>query len=232
MAVKHASDKSAVRASIQGGRSARDRTQGRRSLIGAVLAAIIAFILIGLILSGISILGQRRLSQLRDQAILPSPPRHTVHPAPGLGAPAPLVEHPNRMQAPAPIVPLADPAPLAALPAPIDSVLRPIIPSAPPPAPTPLPPASLPPAVRALAQLEFSRIREAILARPDTRVNPSQFQRPQVTDNFIQIYRESRPAPETIREIVESRRPLPTLAERRAQALLARASAPTTKPSD
>lgn len=232
MAVKQTSEKSAGRESVQGGRSARDRIQGRRPLVGAVLAAIVAFILIGLILSGISILGQRRLARLRDQAIMPMPPRRAVRPAPGLGAPSPLPEYLNRSQGPAPLIPPAEPAPIVALPAPTDGAPPPIVSSAPRAAPAPLLPTALAPAVRSVAQLELSRIRKAILARPDTQVNPSGFQRPEITDNLIQRYRESRLDPETIREIVQSRRPLPALAERRAQALLVRASAPTTRPSD
>lgn len=201
----------------------------RRAVLGTLLAGFIAFLLITIILAIVSAMGERRLAQLRNEAMAPIPARPPVmvRPALGLQVPQPLVVRPTLPRTPGPddvpaVAPL-DPFHQGAAPGLQEP---PAVAAQPAPVIAPLPQELFLPARQEFA-VPFDRIRDAFLAKPDTQLNLAESQRPSATRDLMQIRTESRLLPEAARELADQRRPMQTLAERRAQAILAR-----TSPSD
>jgi hypothetical protein len=198
----------------------------RRAVLGTLLAGVIAFLLIAIILAIVSAMGERRLAQLRSQAMTPIPARPPVliRPSLGLQVPAPLPVRPTiprtadaeGVHPVAPLDPFNQPAGA--------ELHEPPAVAAPPPSVAALQPQELYPPARQNFGIPSSRLSDAFLARPDTQLNLPQFQRPSATQDLVQIRTESRLLPEAARELADQRRPMQTLAERRAQAIMARAS--------
>lgn len=199
----------------------------RRAIFGTLLAAVIAFLLIAIILAIVSAMGERRLAQLRSQSIAIAPLRShpALRPALGLQVPDALVVRPT-----APRIPDADDRPrVAALdpfnPAPAATIHEPPAFAQQPPPVVPLQPQELYRAARQNSGIPSTLYSSAFLARPDSRVNLDQIPHPSATQDLTQIRTASRLLPDAARELVEQRRPMQTLAERRAQAAMARTAA-------
>jgi hypothetical protein len=197
----------------------------RRAVLGTLLAGIIAFLLIAIILAIVSAMGDRRLAQLRSEAMTTSPiaPRVVLRPALGLQVPEPLVIRPTIPRTPADEVPGVAPLDPFHQPGIPELHEPPVVAAQPPPVIAPQPQELYLPVRQNLA-VPFDRIRDAFLARSDTQVNLAQFQRPGATADLSQIRGQSRLLPEAARELADERRPMQTLAERRAQAIMARTS--------
>jgi hypothetical protein len=201
----------------------------RRAVLGTLLAGIIAFLLIAIILAIISAMGERRLAQLRSEAMtaIPARPPVLVRPSLGLQVPEPLPVRPTILRTADsddlhPVAPLDPFNPAAGA-----DLHEPPAVAAPPPSVAALQPEELYPPARQNFGIPSSRISDAFLAKPDTRLNLAQSQQPSATQDLMQIRGQSRLLPEAARELADQRRPMQTLAERRAQAILAR-----TSPSD
>lgn len=210
------------------------RPQRGRSLLGALLAGIVALLLIGIVLVIILQLGRMRLSQLGTKqpavAVPPPPAPHPTREALGLQAPPPIVERPVRIEVPQ--EPEAKiPQPISALPpAELPPALQlPAVGAVPQAAPVP-PTHRAPPVWQALAGLPYDRIYGAFLWRPP-QPKPVTIDRPTVTQDLVQLHQAGVLAPEAARSIVQERRPLQTLAEIRSQATMLRSPSPTTQPS-
>lgn len=201
-----------------------------RSLLGTLLAGVLALLLIAIVLAIVSKIGQLRLAQLGRQTATIAPLSHSNRQALGLQAPLPIPEGVVRPEipagidsnVPAPIVP----APQAALPPALqlpDAV----------PLPGQVQPARRPaPIWQTIAALPYDRIYSAFLWKPATTAPPVQpVARPAVTEDFMRLHRDSLLTPAAARVIAEQRSPQPTLAQLRAQAAMLRAPAPATQPS-
>lgn len=215
------------------------RPQRSRAVVGTLLAAVIAFILIAIVLAIISTLGERRLSLLPGRSIAPVAVHHySSRETPGLSAPSPLptirstVPSLNPADGPEHAHGLAAGPPAGMAPA------ARVSPQAPPEAAlVPAPAATFPPPTtewqvrKVFASLPFTRIHDAFLWKPYTEPNPKALQRPEPDENLVQLRQASRLTPEAVRTIVEQRRPMATLAQARAQASMHRANPATTQPS-
>jgi hypothetical protein len=197
-----------------------------------VLASVVAFLLIALTLAIISALGERRLAQLRSQAFGPVSLPRAVRPTPGLQAPLPVPERTTVQRFSDPQEPRAIAPPGAGGNPPIVAAPQFPTPIAVPMAPLAvIQPQQFSRPIRPDLAVAISRIRDAFLGRPDAGVNLTQFRRPVPTEDLVHVRVESRLSPQAMRQLAEARRATQTLADRRAEARLARSSVATTRPS-
>lgn len=211
-----------------------------RVSLEVMLAGLIALALVVVILAGVFSVGQRWLGRVQSplpggRVAAPQAQRTT----PGLRAPSQLPQAQAR-----PI----DPIPLAAAPAPAPEAppdeaasMPPGAASVAPAAPVAAVPPGEQPAVTParpsislgeyLGFVQFTKIRNAYLNRPDPLVNSGKVQRPQPTGDMALARAQGRLTPEAVRALLARRQAMQPLADLRSEARMNRPGQPATQPS-
>jgi hypothetical protein len=225
----------------------RPRRSFRVSL-EAALAGLIALALIVMVLAGVFSLGARRLGGVQTAPAVVVPQSHAPRGTPGLQAPMPLPQARARPTEPLPMAtepPAApDPHDASGSEALVQPNAAPVSPLAHvatvPPFNAAAAPAAASPAVGTgmslgdyLGFVQFTKIRDAYLNRPDPIVNPTKIQRPQPTDDLAQARSQGWLTPQAARALAARRQAMQSLTDRRARARLDpnRPASPSTQPS-
>lgn len=222
-------------AAMQSSESNEPRRRLRFS-IEALLAGLLALAIIVIILAGAFSLGRRRLAQFQTSGTSAGAPR-VSRATPGLQAPPPLPQARRSER----LVPAIEPPDIAAAPEPV----APAIPLAVQPprlgiasSPAFAPAAPLTSAGRPkpslgefLGFVQFTKMRDAVLNRPDPLINPARLQRPQASSDLAQARAQSRLSPDAVRALLAERQALPRLSDRRSQARIDSTRVATTQPS-
>lgn len=177
-----------------------------------------------------------------------APSLQTSHGTPGLQAPlpqarvrpadsAPMTDAPEATAAPPETASQNDSgfAPIAVAPvAPaVPSEIAPSIEATPPPVSIAPNGQSRVPLSDYLGFIQFTKIRDAYMNRPDPVVNRANVPRPQPTDDLAQVRSQSRLTPQGIRELVSERQASQSLWDLRSQAKMNpnQLASPATRPS-
>lgn len=212
-----------------------------RVSLEVMLAGLVALALVVVILAGVFSVGQRWLGHVQP----PLPGGRVAGPqaqrtAPGLRAPPQLPEAQARPIDPIPLAATPAPAPgaLPDEPASIPPVGAPAAPAPPvavaPPVEVPPPGTTVRPSISLgeyLGFVQFTKIRNAYLNRPDPVVNPDKVQRPQPTGDMALARAQGRLTPQAIRELITERQAMQSLSDLRSQARMNRAGQPATQPA-
>lgn len=210
-----------------------------RFSIEVLLAGLLALAIIVIILAGAFSLGQRRLAQFQTPGTSAGAPR-VSRATPGLQAPPPLpqarrsqrlvpaIEPPDIAAAPEPVAPAAPAIPLAVQPPRLGIASSPAFAPAAPLTSAGGPKPSL---GEFLGFVQFTKMRDAVLNRPDPLINPTRLQRPQATSDLAQARAHSRLSPDAVRALLAERQALPRLSDRRSQARIDSTRVATTQPS-